>query len=297
MRNHLIRHRPRRSGPRRSRPRRLPDLHRRGPRGGAGGRVPFSRPTGKRASRRKRTHPTMSSELIFTCRTTGTPKGVMLTHDNVVASIEAAHHVVPPLEHRVVSRAAALAPARAGGRRSTTRSPSAPTSSTSAAATHGSSSRRSASIGSRRWSSCPRCSTSSGARSSARSTSPAGARTVDRLRRIARHLPYRSGASSSGASIASSAARSASSCAPAPSCRRRSSRRGRISASSVVQGYGATENGPGAARPPRITGWGRSAGRSAGHPGAPRRRDGEILSAARRCSRATGATPRRRPRR
>jgi long-chain acyl-CoA synthetase len=51
----------------------------------------------------KRPTPEEVFELIFTSGTTGTPKGVMLTHDNVVASIESFHHIVPPMEHRLIS--------------------------------------------------------------------------------------------------------------------------------------------------------------------------------------------------
>src|SRR5258706_11441698 len=42
-------------------------------------------------------------EIIFTSGTTGVPKGVMLTHANISASVEAAHRIIAPQEHRVVS--------------------------------------------------------------------------------------------------------------------------------------------------------------------------------------------------
>ncbi len=51
----------------------------------------------------ERPRPEELFDLIYTSGTTGRPKGVMLAHETVLASIEAMHLVIPPLDHRIVS--------------------------------------------------------------------------------------------------------------------------------------------------------------------------------------------------
>ena len=43
------------------------------------------------------------AEIIFTSGTTGEPKGVVLTHANLIGTVEVAHTVLPEQEHRAVS--------------------------------------------------------------------------------------------------------------------------------------------------------------------------------------------------
>ena len=148
--------------------------------------------------------------------------------------------------------------------------------------------------GSPRWWSCPRCSTCSGARSSARSRSPAGRAIFNRLRSIA-PAPADAAAAAALPAGPRAARRRASGCSsrPARSCRRRSSRRGRTWASSCSRATARPRPGPARARPSRTTALG-----TVGRPPegiemriADGRRD--PIPRARRCSRATGRTPER----
>ncbi len=43
------------------------------------------------------------AEIIFTSGTTGEPKGVVLTHANLIGTLDAAHNLLPEQEHRAVS--------------------------------------------------------------------------------------------------------------------------------------------------------------------------------------------------
>ena len=144
--------------------------------------------------------------------------------------------------------------------------------------------------------SCPRCSTCSGARSSARSSGRAKAKQFERLRSIARRLPYaarrvlfRSVHAQLGGGLRLFA--TAGAFLP-PALQQAWEDMGVI----VLQGYGATETAAGSrdddGRPPAGL-------RRAGRPSRSRcgsSRTARSSSAARRSPRATGTTPRRRPR-
>lgn len=43
------------------------------------------------------------AEIVFTSGTTGEPKGAVLTHANLIGTLDAAHHLLPEQEHRAVS--------------------------------------------------------------------------------------------------------------------------------------------------------------------------------------------------
>ena len=253
-------HRPRRAGPARSRPGPLPDHDRRGAERRSRRRTtPTSRPTGRPARRPGRARPPHDVfELVFTSGTTGTPKGVTLTHDNVVASIESFHRIVPPMDHRIVSLLPlshlleqAVGPvlrARRRGRHPVRPQPQ-PAGHLRCAA------RPPGDLDGRR---------------------PPGPRPVlERHRARGREArpdappstacgpsrgtsPTRSGGACSAASTSSSAASSGCSCRRARSCRRRSSRPGRTSASRSCRATAPPRRAPARARRSRTTGRARS---------------------------------------
>ena len=232
-------------------------------------------------------------ELIFTSGTTGTPKGVILAHDNIVASVRAMHRVVPPIEHRVVSllplshlleQAVALFYALDVGADVLYVRSRNPRVIFEAIRRHRTTSMVVVpQILELFWAAVEREVEQSG-----RATS------FGRLRRIARHLPYALRRLMFRQVHAQARGRdSAVRRVPARSWRRRSSRPGRISGSSSSRATGRPRPASGRARPARTTGSGRSGGRCrrsrCGSPTTAR-----SSSAGRPCSRATGTTPRRR---
>ena len=226
-------------------------------------------------------------ELVFTSGTTGTPKGVMLAHDNVGASIESFHRIVPAMDHRLVSllplshlleQAVGLYYALSVGAEVLYVRSRNPRVIFDALRDHRVTSMVVVpQILDLFWSAIEREVGKRG-RTAA----------FDRLRGSPGICPPGCGAACSGASTPSWAGTSGSSSRPAPSFRRRSSRAGRTSASRSCRATARPRPGPAAARPSTITASARSGGRLPGSR-CGSRTTGRSSSAAPPCSRATGA--------
>ena len=235
-------------------------------------------------------------QLVFTSGTTGNPKGVMLAHDNVLAGVSSFHRIIQPMDHRLVSllplshsleQAVSLFYAMdVGADILYVRSRNPRVIFDSLREHRVTTMLLVPQVLDLFWSAIEREVEKQGRTATfaaAACASPAGS-------------PTGRGASCSATCTGSSAAGCACSRRPARSCRPRSSRRGRTWASSSSRVTARPRPRPARARRWPTTRWAASGGRRrrsrCGSPTTAR-----SSSAARRCSRATGTTPRRRPRR
>ena len=216
----------------------------------------------------------------------------MLTHDNVVASIESFHRIIPPMEHRLVSllplshlleQAVGLYYALDVGARHPVRAQPEPAGDLRCAA------RPAGDVDGRR---ARRSSTCSGAPSSARSRSAVGRRRSTGCAAIARHLPDRaSGAGCSGSvhqQLGGHFRLFLSSGAFLPPALQQAWEDIGVT---VLQGYGATETGTGACTTLDDHGPGHGRPAARGHRDAHRRRRRGPVPRPDRVQAATGTRP------